>query len=98
MLDDETLIDSTAKRNSAAYLWVGTIALVLVASSALLIGRGFGRQMRLARLKNDLAATVSHELKTPLAKIKGTADLLSARTGSEAARTMGSASATLDGS
>ena len=36
----------------------------------------FRRQMRLTRLKNDLVATVSHELKTPLASIRLLVDTL----------------------
>ena len=36
----------------------------------------FLRQMRLTRLKNDLVATVSHELKTPLASIRLLVDTL----------------------
>jgi signal transduction histidine kinase len=36
----------------------------------------FRRQMRLTRLKNDLLATVSHELKTPLASIRLLVDTL----------------------
>src|SRR5258708_26404791 len=42
----------------------------------LLIARGFGRQVQLARLKNDLVATVSHELKTPLTAMRALVDTL----------------------
>src|SRR5258708_3319096 len=42
----------------------------------LLIARGFGRQVALARLKNDLVATVSHELKTPLTAMRALVDTL----------------------
>ena len=37
------------------------------------------RQIRLTRLKNDLIATVSHELKTPLASMRLLVDTLARR-------------------
>jgi len=43
---------------------------------ALAVGGTISRQMRLARLKNDLIATVSHELKTPLASMRVLVDTL----------------------
>jgi signal transduction histidine kinase len=46
--------------------------LVLAAGMASYLGR----QMRLTRLKNDLIATVSHELKTPLASMRVLVDTL----------------------
>jgi signal transduction histidine kinase len=46
------------------------------AGLALWIAITFRRQMRLTRLKNDLVATVSHELKTPLASIRLLVDTL----------------------
>ncbi len=41
-----------------------------------LLARSFGRQVALARLKNDLVATVSHELKTPLTAMRALVDTL----------------------
>jgi signal transduction histidine kinase len=38
--------------------------------------RAFGRQVALARLKNDLVASVSHELKTPLTSMRVLVDSL----------------------
>jgi signal transduction histidine kinase len=52
--------------------------LVLAAMGviALLAARVFRREMALARLKNDLVATVSHELKTPLSSMRVLVDTL----------------------
>ena len=50
------------------------------------------RQMRVARLKNDLVATVSHELKTPLASIRLLVDTLLERDASATQRDDGSKS------
>jgi signal transduction histidine kinase len=44
--------------------------------TALIAGRAFLRQMKLARLKTDLVAAVSHELKTPLAAMSLLVDSL----------------------
>ena len=43
---------------------------------AFIIARGFGQQVKLTRLKNDLVATVSHELKTPLTAMRALVDTL----------------------
>jgi signal transduction histidine kinase len=42
----------------------------------LFVARGLRRQVQLARLKNDLVATVSHELKTPLTAMRALVDTL----------------------
>lgn len=70
------ILDTAADARIAAYLWTGILVIVVVLIIALLIARAFRRQMRVARLKNDLVATVSHELKTPLASIRLLVDTL----------------------
>jgi signal transduction histidine kinase len=57
-------------RPTVAYLWIGILLVGVMVAMAALVARLVARQMRIARLKNDLVATVSHELKTPLASIR----------------------------
>jgi len=57
------------------------ISLVAVVIAALLFGgilaiRGTAKELKLARLKSDFVATVSHEFRTPLTSIRYLADLL----------------------
>lgn len=68
--------DELASRQMALYLWMGALVLVGVTAIAAVAGRSIHRQMRLASLKADLAATVSHELKTPLASMRLLVDTL----------------------
>jgi signal transduction histidine kinase len=55
---------------------VGLSAVAAIAVLAAVLASYLGRQMRLTRLKNDLIATVSHELKTPLASMRVLVDTL----------------------
>ena len=67
---------AAADRQIALYWWTGTLSIGAIAALAAVAGQLVQRQMRLARLKNDLIATVSHELKTPLASIRVLVDTL----------------------
>ena len=75
-VDDKSLFDASADRQIAAYLWTGILVILSTLAMALLIAWAVRRQIRVARLKNDIVATVSHELKTPLASMRLLIDTL----------------------
>jgi signal transduction histidine kinase len=68
--------EELALRQRALYLWAGALVLIAVLGIAFVAGRMIHRQLRLANLKSDLVATVSHELKTPLASTRLLLDTL----------------------
>lgn len=69
-------MDELAQRRTTSYLWVAYLVIATMAVMGLILGRSFRRQMRLAHLKTDLVAAVSHELKTPLSSMKLLVDSL----------------------
>jgi signal transduction histidine kinase len=69
-------VDQVAKRQALSYMWVAVLGIGVVALTAVFAGQAFQRQWRLARLKTDLVAAVSHELKTPLASMSLLVDTL----------------------
>jgi signal transduction histidine kinase len=73
---DTGLMEEAARRRMASYLWAGYLVIGAMALTGLLAGRSFRKQMRLARLKTDLVAAVSHELKTPLSSMRLLVDSL----------------------
>jgi signal transduction histidine kinase len=68
--------EEAARGRLAGYLWVGYLAVAGVALVGVALGQSFRRQLRLTRLKTDLVAAVSHELKTPLASMRLLVDSL----------------------
>jgi signal transduction histidine kinase len=68
-LIDTKPLDEAARARRASYLWAGFLVIGVMAVMGVFVGSIFRRQMRLARLKTDLVAAVSHELKTPLASM-----------------------------
>ena len=72
----EQPFEELESRQLGLYVWTGALVLVAVLGIAAVAGRAIHRQMRLANLKSDLVATVSHELKTPLASIRLLLDTL----------------------
>lgn len=75
-LADAATFDAAADERMAFFLWTGIVVVAITAALALLVARMLRKQSRLTRLKNDLVATVSHELKTPLASIRLLVDTL----------------------
>ena len=63
-------VDAAAHGRLLTYLWVGFAGIATVALLGVIAGQTFGRQLRLARLKTDLTAAVSHELRAPLASVR----------------------------
>jgi signal transduction histidine kinase len=63
-------------RQTRFHLWTGFLVVLIIAMVALLVARYVAAQMRLARLKNELVSTVSHELKTPLSSMRALVDTL----------------------
>ena len=68
--------NESSKQRNAVYVWIAALTVAATCVSAWLLLAVLRRRMRLAQLKNDLVATVSHELKTPLASIRLLVDTL----------------------
>jgi signal transduction histidine kinase len=75
-LDDPRSLGTAADSRIAVYLYSGIVVVLAMVALAALVARYVSRQVRVTRLRNDLIATVSHELKTPLASIRALIDTL----------------------
>jgi signal transduction histidine kinase len=75
-LKDRKLLEAAAAQQNAAYIWTGVLVIVAMSVLAAIAARIVRRQLAVARLKNDLVATVSHELKTPLSSMRLLVDTL----------------------
>jgi signal transduction histidine kinase len=73
--DDRQIAEAARRRTTsivaAGYAIIGSLCIIGV-----LLGQAFRRQMRLTRLRTDLVAAVSHELKTPVASMRLLVDAL----------------------
>ena len=75
-LDGPDPFAAAADQRITAYVVTGTLGIAAISLLGLLGAYFIRRQMTLARLRNDLIATVSHELKTPLASMRVLVDTL----------------------
>jgi signal transduction histidine kinase len=70
------VLERAASEQIAIYTWTGVLFIVLILASGAVAARSIGHQVRLNKLKNDFIATVTHELKTPLASMRVLVDTL----------------------
>lgn len=73
---DVDIFEKTAERQKVIYIWAGLLAIAVMVAAGLLTVQAVGRQIQTNKLKNDFIATVSHELKTPLASMRVLVDTL----------------------
>ncbi len=75
-LQDKSLFETAANQRIASDIWIGVLVIGAASALALLAVQLVRRQMALTRLRNDLVANVTHELKTPISSTRLLVDTL----------------------
>ncbi|TWT82425.1 Signal-transduction histidine kinase senX3 [Planctomycetes bacterium CA13] len=70
------LRNQISQERRAIHGWIALLVVAVTCVLGWLLSDALRRRLRLAKLKNDLVTTVSHELKTPLASIRLLVDTL----------------------
>jgi signal transduction histidine kinase len=70
------VFERAASERVAVYTWTGLLVIGLILGCGGVAAKTIGKQVRLNKLKNDFIATVTHELKTPLASMRVLVDTL----------------------
>lgn len=70
------VFDKAAHRQIAVYIWTAVLVILLMLVVGAIATQAVGKQIRLNSMKNNFIATVSHELKTPLASMRVLVDTL----------------------
>lgn len=75
-VNDPFIFESASRNQTALYSLAALLTITAVAVGVVATAIFVQRQLRIAQLKNDLAAVVTHELRTPLASIRVLVDTL----------------------
>jgi signal transduction histidine kinase len=73
---DDVVFENAAKRTKFVYGWTAALVIGLMTLTCGYAIKAILRQAAVNRLKNDFVATVTHELKTPLASMRVLVDTL----------------------
>jgi signal transduction histidine kinase len=73
---DQRSLETAANQRVASYGWIAAIVIGSISILGLLALGLIRRQVALTRLRNDLVANVTHELKTPLSSMRLLVDTL----------------------